>query len=183
MSETLDLVAATGSAIDADLFEDAVQVLIKSAWRNCTEDTVFKTLSAREQYFGNGPDDKTFVVVGSFDGENVSAAMGNIETWNYPGDKGEYLGYLGKKTLSLTLFGVRTPYRSLGFGMQTLGAVAEVGCINDCVAMSMTWADFQWDWFQARGGFEGRFGLIAESVRSLPVHYPGFDTSQLQIRD
>lgn len=182
MSETLDLVAATGSAIDADLFEDAMHVLVKSAWRNSDEESQL-TQYAREHYFDNKLTDDALLVVGRFDDEPVSAAIGDMTQWYYPGHGGEYLGYVGKKAVELSLFGVRIPYRGLGFGTQTLAAVGHAAHLNECSLMAMYWADFQWKWFQARGGFEGRFGLIAESVRSLPVHLPSFETSRLQILD
>lgn len=181
MSEPLDILAAVGSDIDSGLYEDAIQVLVKSAWRNSDEDTMCKTPEARTQYFHEAPPENTLVVVGHFDGEPVSAAMGIIETWDHPGRGGEYLGYLGKKALELSLFGVRIPYRNLGFGTQTLAAVGHVAHLNDCSLMAMYWADFQWEWFQARGGFEGKFGLIAESLRSLPMPSGELDLSRLQI--
>lgn len=181
MMETLDLAAATGSVIDTDLFEDAMQVLVKSAWRNSDEESTL-TPYVREHYFDNKLTEDTLLVVGRFDDEPVSAALGSIDIWDYPGHNGEYLGFIGKKTLDLVMFGVRVPYRGLGFGTQTLAAAAHTASINDCSLMSMNWADFQWEWFQARGGFEGRFGLIAESVRGLPVYYPGFDPAQLEVR-
>jgi hypothetical protein len=180
MSETLDLVGAVGPAIDAGLLEDAIQVLVKSGWSNSTEETT-DTPIARERYFGDMPADNSVVVVGRFDAEPVSAAMGRIETWNYSGSADEYIGYMGKTALALTLFGARIPYRGLGFGSQTLAAVAHTAHLNKCSLMSMVWADFQWEWFQGRGSFEGKFGRIAESVRSLPVRYPGFDPARLQI--
>ncbi len=181
MSETLDLVAAVGPAIDADLFEEAVRVLVKSAWDNSNEETTLTNPETRKLYFGDAPTDNELVVVGHFNGEPVSAALGRMETWAYKGLKSEYLGYLGKETLAISLFGVRIPYRHLGFGTQTLAAVAMVAHNEGCSIMSMHWADFQWSWFQGRGGFEGAAGLIAESVRSLPTYYPGFDPSKLQI--
>ncbi len=181
MSETLDLVAAVGPAIDAVLLEDAVQVLVRSGWSNSNEETIIKSPEARELYFGGLPADNSVAVVGRFDGEPVSAAMGRIETWERVGRDDQYMGFLGKQALHLTQFGVRIPYRNLGFGTQTLAAVAHVGHLSDCSLMAMHWADFQWDWFQSRGAFEGKFGLIAESVRSLPMRYPGFDPAQLQI--
>ncbi len=169
MSEVVDIIAAKGLAINPVLYEDAVGTLIKSAWRNSAEDTAPKTPEARRQYFDDEPSDNQLVVVGYFAGEPVSALTGTIDQWTYPGRGGEYLGYLGKTALEIRLFGVRVPYRGLGFGTQTLAAAAHVAHKDDCSLMSMTWADFQWKWFQGRGGFEGKFGLIAESVRSLPM--------------
>ncbi len=181
MSETLDILAAVGPNIDSGLYEDAVHVLVKSAWRNSDEDTMYKTSEARAQYFHETPPENALVVVGHFDGEPVSAAIGTIETWHHPGNGGEYLGYLGKQALELSLFGVRVPYRKLGFGTQTLAAVGHVAHVNDCTLIAMIWADFQWEWFQVRGGFEGKFGLIAESVRSLPMPAVELDLSRLKI--
>ena len=167
--EVLHITAARGSAINLALYEDAVETLIKSAWRNSDEDTAFKTPEARRQYFDDEPSDNQLVVVGYFAGVPVSALTGTIDQWTYPGRGGEYLGYLGKTALEIRLFGVRVPYRRLGFGTQTLAAAAHVARQDDCSLMSMTWADFQWQWFQGKIGFEGKFGLIAESVRSLPM--------------
>jgi GNAT superfamily N-acetyltransferase len=169
MSEVLDITAARGPAITSELYEDAVNTLIKSAWRNSDEHTVAKTPEARNQYFSEEPNEDSLVLVGYFDGEPVSAMLGDVDYWTYPGTRAEYLGYIGKKALEIRLFGVRVPYRGLGFGTQTLAATAHVAQSNDCTLMSMTWADFQWSWFQGRGGFEGKFGLVAESVRSLPM--------------
>lgn len=169
MSEVLDITAAKGPAISPALYEDAVGTLIKSAWRNSDEDTAPKTPEARRQYFEDEPGEDSLVVVGYFGGEPVSAMMGAIESWDHPGRGGEYLGFLGKSALEISLFGVRVPYRGLGFGTQTLAASAHVAHMNDCSLMAMYWADFQWSWFQGRCGFEGQFGLIAESVRSLPM--------------
>jgi GNAT superfamily N-acetyltransferase len=169
MSEVLDITAAKGSAISEALYEDAVGTLIKSAWRNSDEDTAPKTPEARRQYFTDAPSEDDLVVVGYFGGEPVSATIGTLSNWDYPGRGGEYLGYLGKSAFEISLFGVRVPYRGLGFGTQTLAAAAHAAHLNDCSLMAMCWADFQWSWFQGRGGFEGQFGLIAESVRSLPM--------------
>jgi GNAT superfamily N-acetyltransferase len=169
MSESLVITAAKGPAINPVLYEDAVCTLIKSAWRNSNENTAPNTQEARKQYFDDEPGVNQLVVVGYFDGEPVSALTGSIDQWTYPGMSGEYLGYLGKTALDISLFGVRVPYRGLGFGTQTLAAAAHVAHLDNCSLMSMNWADFQWQWFQDRVGFEGKYGLIAESVRGLPI--------------
>ena len=181
MSETLQIEAAIGSAINPDFYEDCVQTLIRSAWSNSNEDTRLKSEAMRQEYFGDGPQESELVVLGRFEDEVVCASLGKMKDWSFAGWHGEYLELLGKKALEIRLFGVREPYRNLGFGSQLLGATAYVADKNECKFMSTVWADFQWDWFQARGGFEGKFGYIAESVRALPTNYPGFDPANLRI--
>lgn len=181
MSEILQIEAAIGSAVSSELYEQCIQTLVKSAWRNSNEDTQIRSEKTRLDYFGEGPKAETVVAVGRFNEECVSASIGEIHDWNYAGRRGEYIGFIGKKALEIRLFGVRQPYRNLGFGLQLLGSLAHIGELNGCRILTTSWADFQWGWFQSKGGFEGELGLVAESVRTLPVEYAGFDPANLSM--
>jgi GNAT superfamily N-acetyltransferase len=182
MPERLELVAAVGPAIDSETLESAMVALSKCAWYNCTEDTQL-TDSARVQYFQGEPTASTVVIVGTFDDQVVSASWNHLDTWRYRGSSGEYVGYIGRRILDMVLFGVREPYRGLGFGTQTLAATAHVGHMLGCNLLVMNWADFQWDWFKTKGGFEGEEGYLAESIRALPATYAGFSPDQLSFAD